>query len=80
MGELIVSYSGGAPQRLRDFAEIEDGLADFRQLARFNGKPSVGIGILKVQNANTVAMVDEITRRMNEELIPALPPGILINF
>ncbi len=76
LGEMIVSYTGGAPQRLHDFAEIEDGLADFRQLARFNGVPTVGIGIVKVQNANTVAMVDEITRRMNEEIIPRLPPGI----
>ena len=76
LGDMIVSYSGGAPKRLRDFAEIEDGLADYRQLARFNGKPAVGLGILKVQNANTVAIVDEIKRRLNEELIPRLPPGI----
>ncbi len=76
LGEMIVSYSGGAPQRLRDFAGIEDGLADFRELARFNGQPTVGIGILKVQDANTVAIVDEVKRRMNEELIPQLPPGI----
>jgi HAE1 family hydrophobic/amphiphilic exporter-1 len=76
LGEMIVSYQGSAPQRLRDFATIEDGLADFRQLARFNGKPAVGLGILKVQNANTVAIVDEIKRRLEEELIPELPPGI----
>ncbi|NNK98586.1 MAG: efflux RND transporter permease subunit, partial [Xanthomonadales bacterium] len=76
LGDMIVSYSGGAPKRLRDFAGIEDGLADYRQLARFNGKPAVGLGILKVQNANTVAIVDEIKRRLNEELIPRLPPGI----
>jgi HAE1 family hydrophobic/amphiphilic exporter-1 len=76
LGDMIVSYTGGAPKRLRDFAEIEDGLADYRQLARFNGKPAVGLGILKVQNANTVAIVDEIKRRLNEELIPRLPPGI----
>ena len=76
LGEMIVSYTGGAPQRLHDFAEIEDGLADYRQLARFNGVATVGIGIVKVQNANTVAMVDEITRRMNQEIIPRLPPGI----
>ncbi len=76
LGDMIVSYTGGAPKRLRDFAEIEDGLADYRQLARFNGKPAVGLGILKVQNANTVAIVDEIKRRLNEELIPNLPPGI----
>ena len=76
LGEMIVSYNGGAPQRLKNFAQIEDGLADFRELARFNGNPTVGIGILKVQDANTVAIVDEIKRRMNEELIPSLPPGI----
>jgi len=79
LGEMIVSYAGGAPQRLRDFAEIEDGLADFRQLARFNGEPTVGIGIVKVQDANTVAIVDEVTRRMNKELIPRLPPGIKLS-
>ena len=76
LGDMIISYSGNAPQRLRDFAEIEDGMADFRQLARFNGKPTVGIGVLKVQDANTVAIVNEIKRRMAEELIPQLPPGI----
>ena len=76
LGEMIVGYSGGAPQRLRDFAQIEDGIADYRELARFNGKPTVGIGILKVQDANTVAIVSEVKRRMNDELIPQLPPGI----
>jgi len=76
LGEMIVSYNGDAPQRLKDFARIEDGLADYRELARFNGKPTVGIGILKVQDANTVAIVDEVKRRMHEELIPQLPPGI----
>jgi len=76
LGNMIVSYTGDAPQRLHDFAKIEDGLADFRQLARFNGKPTVGIGILKVQDANTVAIVEEIRRRMSDELIPQLPPGI----
>ncbi len=76
LGEMIISYKGGAPQRLHDIAEIEDGLADFRQLARFNGRSTVGIGLIKVQNANTVAVVDEVMRRMNDELIPRLPPGI----
>ena len=78
LAEMIVSYSGGAPQKLGDIADIEDGLADFRQLARFNGQPTVGIGVVKVQNANTVAMVNEVTRRMNDELIPGLPAGMQI--
>jgi HAE1 family hydrophobic/amphiphilic exporter-1 len=76
LGEMIISYNGAAPQRLRDFAVIEDGLADYRQLARFNGRPAVGISVLKVQNANTVAIINEIKRRLREEVIPQLPPGM----
>jgi HAE1 family hydrophobic/amphiphilic exporter-1 len=76
LGDMIIAYTGDAPQRLRDFADIDDGLADYRQMARFNGKPAVGLGIMKVQDANTVAIVTEVKRRLNEELIPQLPPGI----
>ena len=35
---MIVAYRDGSPVRLKDIAEIEDGLSDFRQLARFNGQ------------------------------------------
>src|SRR5512134_2685760 len=52
LAAMIVGYRDGGPVRLRDIAEIEDGLADFRQLARFNGKPTVGVGIVKVPNTN----------------------------
>ena len=78
LGRLIVSYPEGAPIRLEDIADIEDGLADFRQLARFNAETTVGIGIVKVQNANTVAIVDEVQRRLDKELIPQLPPGMTL--
>jgi HAE1 family hydrophobic/amphiphilic exporter-1 len=73
---LIVAYPDGAPIRLGDIADIEDGLADHRQFASFNGKPTVGLGIVKVQNANTVAIVDEVERRLEEEIFPELPPGM----
>ena len=50
-------------ERLRDVAEIEDGLADFRQLARFNGEPTVGVGIVKVPNTNTVTIIENVLER-----------------
>jgi len=74
--QLIVAYPEGAPIRLGDIADIEDGLADHRQFASFNGKPTVGLGIVKVQNANTVAIVDEVEKRLKEEILPNLPPGM----
>lgn len=76
---MTVAYRDGSPIRLKDVAQIEDGLADFRQLARFNGKPAVGIGIVKISNTNTVAIVEEVKRRLNKEIIPALPPGLTLS-
>ena len=73
---LIVAYPEGAPLRLSDIAEIEDGLEDHRQFASFNGQPTVGLGIVKVQKSNTVEIVDEVRRRLDEEILPELPPGL----
>jgi len=79
LGEMIVAHREGAPIRLRDVARIEDDLADFRRLARFNGKPTVGIGIVKVKGSNTVAIATEVERRLAEDIRPRLPPGLAID-
>jgi HAE1 family hydrophobic/amphiphilic exporter-1 len=79
MNNLVVAYRDGAPIRLKQIAEVEDALADYRQIGRFNGKPSLGLGIVKVANANTVAIIDEVERRLAEDIIPNLPPGIQIS-
>jgi HAE1 family hydrophobic/amphiphilic exporter-1 len=79
LGAMIVGYKDGAPVRLRDIAQIEDGLNDFRQLARANGKPTVGIGVVKVPNTNTVAIIESVQRRVAEEIEPQLPPGMALH-
>ncbi|WP_410960277.1 efflux RND transporter permease subunit, partial [Salmonella sp. SAL4431] len=61
---------------LIDVAEVEDGLADFRQLARMNGKPAVGIGVVKVPNTNTVEIIDRVMERIEKDIRPQLPPGL----
>jgi len=76
---MIVAYRDGAPIRLSDLATIDDGLADNRQLAHFNGLASVGIGIVKISNSNTVAITAEVKRRLEKEIAPALPPGMRIS-
>ncbi|HEY3328045.1 MAG TPA: efflux RND transporter permease subunit [Novimethylophilus sp.] len=78
LGTMIVAYRDGAPIRLKEVAEIEDGLSDYRQLAHFNGKPTVGLGLVKIANANTVAIIDEVQRRLDIEIRPQLPPGMSI--
>ena len=77
--EMIVAYPAGAPIRLRDIAEIEDGLADRREFASFNGQPAVGLGIVKVQKSNTVAIVEEVERRLQRDILPELPPGMRLD-
>ena len=76
--KMIVGYREGAPIRLRDIAVIEDGLADNRQLSRYKGQMAVSLGIIKIPNTNTVQIADEILKRLNDEIIPNLPPGLKI--
>ena len=75
---LIVSHRQGLSVRISDIAEVKDNLEDFRKLAQFNGEPAVGLGIIKISNANTVAIIEEVRRRVETEIIPQLPPGMKI--
>jgi HAE1 family hydrophobic/amphiphilic exporter-1 len=77
--EMIIAYPQGAPIRLGDIATVEDGLADRREFASFNGLPTVGLGIIKVQNSNTVAIVEEVERRLREDILPEMPPGLQLD-
>ena len=76
---LIVDYRHGAPIRVADIATVEDGLADKRKLARYQGQPAVGLGIVKVTGANTVAIIDAVKQRLDDEILPQLPPGMKLS-
>jgi len=79
LGRLIVSHRDGAPIRLNDIGEVIDGLEDFRQLARFNGEPTVGLGVVRITGSNTVRIAEEVTERIENEIRPQLPPGMTID-
>ena len=76
LGELIINHRDGAPVHLKDIATITDSITDNRQVARYNGMPTVGLGMVKIANANTVEIIKEVERRLDEEIRPNLPPGI----
>jgi len=73
---MILGYRDGSAIYLRDVAEIEDGLADNRTFGRFNTEPGIGLGIVKIAGRNTVQISREIKRRLNEDVIPQMPPGV----
>jgi HAE1 family hydrophobic/amphiphilic exporter-1 len=75
METLVVAYHAGAPVMLRDVARVEDGAEDPSFIARYNGTPTVGIGIRKKSGGNTVAIVDEVRKRLGE-VEKVLPSGI----
>ncbi|MBI3927845.1 MAG: efflux RND transporter permease subunit [Armatimonadetes bacterium] len=66
MGDLVLAYQDGGTVRLRDVAELEDGLQDQRGLARFLGQPTIGLGIRKQSGGNTVAVVREVMEALPE--------------
>ena len=80
MSRMVVAYRRGAPVYLRDVARVEDGLEDARKLARYEGLPAVGLGIVKTSDANTVAVVDAAKQRVEKELRPLLPPGLELKY
>jgi len=76
LADLVVSNKEGVSIRLKDIANVEDGITDNRQVARYNGKPTVGIGMVKIANANTVDIIKEVERRLEQDVRPNLPPGM----
>ena len=76
LNEMIVAYRNGGPIKIKDVAEVEDGLDDYRQTARHNGKASIGLGIIKVANSNTVDIINKIKEKIDAQIRPDLPPGL----
>jgi multidrug efflux pump len=61
---LIIAYHNGAPVRLGDVADVQDSVADVRNLGLANGKPSVLIIIFRQPGANIIQTVDRVTALM----------------
>ena len=72
---LVIAYRQGTPVRLRDVGIAETGVEDERTLARFLGKPSVGLGVVKQSKANTVDVADKV-KVVLAQLQKMLPPGV----
>ncbi len=75
--QLIIRDVKGYPVRLRDVGRAELGAADERNILRVNGKPAVGLGIVKQSTANTLAVAQAVKAEV-PKLSAALPPGMQI--
>lgn len=73
--DLVIRQDGANTVLLSDIGHAEPGIADERALARFNSQPSIGLGIIRQSQANTIAVARGVRERM-AEIAPALPPGV----
>lgn len=72
---MTIASRGGRPIALGEVADVRDGVAEPRSLARVDGQPAVALDVLKQSGANTVGVADAIRdelRRIRQEL----PPGV----
>ena len=78
LNQLVIAYRSDGPVKIKDIAQVEDGLEDFRETARFNSNPSVGLGIVKVANSNTVDIINKLKYKLENDIRPNLPPGVTV--
>ena len=71
--DIVVRELQGHPITIGDVARVEDGMAEPASLSNVNGVPAVALQIRRQSGTNTVAVVNEVKRRLNE-LRPTLPP------
>src|SRR5579863_3240630 len=68
---LIVAYNNGGAVRLGDVAQVEDSLADVRNLGLVNGKPGIILPVFRQPGANIIETVDRV-----QALLPYLQSSI----
>lgn len=74
--DMIVARRGGGPLYLRDVATVSDGAADAESLAVYNGETALAIDIVKVEDANTVQVVADLRRRLEQLNVELAPENV----
>ncbi|MCV2883955.1 efflux RND transporter permease subunit [Aestuariibacter sp. AA17] len=64
--DMIIAYSGERPVYLRDIATVEDTLVDRFGFTLRNGAPAYYITLTRANDANTVALLDDVNRAIKE--------------
>jgi multidrug efflux pump len=75
---MVIAWRNGAAVRLRDVADVEDGVENTRTLGLFNGERAIIVLIICQPSANVVATVDAI-HALLPELQAELPADVKLN-
>ncbi len=74
-GDVTVAVRNGAPIRVKDVANVRDGVAEARSASFMGTAPALSLDVLKISGANTVEVADQV-RVVVEELTRQLPGDI----
>lgn len=72
---LPVARRDGVVLYVKNIATVTDGTAEQESICRYQGKPAIGIDIIKQSGANTVQVGDKI-KSVLEDIKQELPPGV----
>ena len=75
---LVIAWRNDTPVRLEEFATVELGVEEERTVARYNGRPAVGLGIVKQSEANALEVAERV-KELVAEIVPGLPTGVNVS-
>jgi hydrophobe/amphiphile efflux-1 (HAE1) family protein len=76
LGERQIVLVDGRAARLRDIADVRDGVAEVRSIARFNGRMATNFGIFRAKGSSDVAVLQGIEAELRK--IGDENPGVKI--
>jgi hydrophobe/amphiphile efflux-1 (HAE1) family protein len=72
---LVITRRGTSFIRLADIGHAEEGVEDERTIARYNGNPTIGLGIVRQSKANVIEVARGVKQEL-ENLRDLLPPDV----
>ena len=75
---IVITQQGDEKVRLGDVADVQIGAEDERTVARYNGQPAMGLGIVKQSKASTLDVAKAVRDEL-PELSKLLPEGMRLD-
>jgi len=74
LADTQIFVPGGKIVRLREIADVRDGIAEIRGIARLNGRPATAFGVFKARGASDVSTAKAVQIELDKILVenPAL--------
>jgi CzcA family heavy metal efflux pump len=77
MENIVVKTTNGVPIRVKDIGSVQDSYQDQTELIRINGQPGLTLNVVKLSNANTVQVVDNVVKALPN--LTGVPPTVKLS-